>query len=38
LTGWIRKGLKCIKLGKNRYFLEEDIIEFLEMAKKEDID
>ena len=27
---WVRSGLKCIKLSGNRYFKEEDIIEFIE--------
>ena len=35
IGNWVRMGLKCIRLSGNRYFKEEDIIEFIEKVAKE---
>jgi hypothetical protein len=34
ITSWVLKGLKCIRLGKIRYFREEDIVAFFDKAAK----
>ena len=29
VSSWVREGLKCLKMGERRFFLESDLIEFL---------